>query len=469
MVTANTPTANPQPALNIAVIGAGPMGLAAAHRLSQAGHRVTVLEADNRIGGMSAAFDFDGLQLERYYHFVCKTDVPLFEALAAFGLSDRLKWTDTELGFYYNGQWYDWGKPLALLRFPHLSLADKVRFALHVLRTKAVTDWTALDKVQATDWIRQAIGERAYQVLWARLFELKFFEHQHNMSAAWIGTRIKRVALSRKNLLQEQMGYLAGGSQVLLDAYVQRLQASGAQIRLSAPVRQVLTENGRVTGVDLGSEVLAADTVLSTVPLRYVPRLLPDLRLGERQRIEAIHNIPVACVLLKLRKPASKYFWMNVNDPRIEVPGFIEYSNLNPLPEKIVYVPYYMPKTHPKWAWDDERLLDEATGYLLTTQPHLQRSDILARHLSRYEYAQPLCPPGFYAQLPAMATSVQGFFMADTAYYYPEDRSICESIRVGQQLADCSLGPAARLTPCSQSPLTNEARLATRKALPPPL
>ena len=426
--------------LHYAVIGAGPMGLAAADHLARAGQRVTVVEADDRMGGMSAAFDFDGLQLERYYHFVCKTDFPLFDTLKSFGLSDRLKWTDTELGFYYNGRWYDWGKPLALLSFPHLSLVDKVRFALHVLRTKAVTDWRELDQQQATDWIREAIGERAYKVLWERLFELKFFEHMNNMSAAWIGTRIKRVALSRRSLLQEQMGYLQGGSQILLDAYAQRLQAHGGQIRLSTPVRRVLTENGRVTGLDLGRETLATDRVVSTVPLRYVPRLAPDLRLEERQRIEAIDNIPVACALLKLRKPATKYFWMNVNDPRIEVPGFIEYSNLNPLPEKIVYVPYYMPKTHPKWAWDDERLLEEATSYLLLTQPHLQREDIIARHLSRYEYAQPLCTPGFYDRLPAMKTSLDGFFMADTCYYYPEDRSINESIRVAHELAALALG-----------------------------
>jgi protoporphyrinogen oxidase len=425
--------------LKVAVIGAGPMGLAAAYQVARRGHRVTLIEADNRIGGMSAAFDFAGLQLERYYHFICKTDNALFEVLEEFGLDGKLRWKATEMGFYYQGTWYDWGRPDALLKFPHLGLVDKIRFALHVLTTKRITDWRSLDRLQATTWLRKWLGERGYKVLWGKLFELKFFEHQHDVSAAWIGTRIKRVALSRKSLFQEHMGYLEGGSQVLLEAYRERLLAAGAEIRLSAAVRRVVTENGRVTGVETAKGMVPADRVISTVPLKYVTRLAPDLSSAERQRIDAVQNIGVACVLLKLRRPASKYFWMNVNDDRIQVPGFIEFSNLNPLPESVVYVPYYMPKTHPKWGWDDQRLMDEARDCFLLTQPHLEQADIIARHVSRYAYAQPVCTPDFYRKLPEMVTSIDGFLMADTAYYYPEDRSINESIRLGAQLATHAL------------------------------
>src|SRR5688572_19780328 len=63
---------------NFAIVGAGPMGLMAALRLLEKGHNVDIFERDDRIGGMSASFDFDGLKIERYYHFVCKTDYPLF-------------------------------------------------------------------------------------------------------------------------------------------------------------------------------------------------------------------------------------------------------------------------------------------------------------------------------------------------------------------------------------------------------
>ena len=57
------------------------MGLAAAYHAAKAGHEVTLFESDPGPGGMAAHFDFDGLSIEKFYHFVCKTDAPTFEML----------------------------------------------------------------------------------------------------------------------------------------------------------------------------------------------------------------------------------------------------------------------------------------------------------------------------------------------------------------------------------------------------
>jgi hypothetical protein len=67
----------------------------------------------------------------------------------------------------------------------------------------------------------------AYDVMWKSLFHYKFYELENSLSAAWLGTRIKRVALSRKNIFQERLGYLAGGSEVLLEAIATRLRDEG--------------------------------------------------------------------------------------------------------------------------------------------------------------------------------------------------------------------------------------------------
>ena len=426
--------------LKYAVIGSGPMGMMSALELLNAGHSVDIYERDDRIGGMSAAFDFDGLEIERYYHFVCKTDYPLFELLRDMKLEDCLHWTDTKMGLFSAGKLYEWGTPQALLKFDRISFVDKVRYALHVMWTKNIGDWRKLDKVVAIDWLKHWLGERNYSVLWHRLFELKFYDKSDQLSAAWLGTRIKRVALSRRNLFKESMGYLKGGSVVLLEAMRERIEALGGRIHLSSGIDQVVVENGKVSAVRVNRVDQPVDRVISTAPIQYVPKLVPDLPETFANQILSIQNIPVVCVILKLSQPLSENFWMNICDDSIEIPGVIEYSNLNPGDgTSIVYAPFYMPKTHPKYARDNAAFIEETLGYLSQLNPQFQREWVLASHCHRYEFAQTLCPPGFFEKLPAMRTPVDGFFMADTSYYYPEDRSICESVRVGKMLAHVAM------------------------------
>ena len=42
----------------IAILGAGPMGLAVAYQLVRDGFKPIVYEADDRVGGMTASFNF---------------------------------------------------------------------------------------------------------------------------------------------------------------------------------------------------------------------------------------------------------------------------------------------------------------------------------------------------------------------------------------------------------------------------
>jgi protoporphyrinogen oxidase len=425
------------------IIGAGPMGLMCAMELLKQGHTVDIFERDDRIGGMSASFDFDGLRIERYYHFICKTDYPLFALLDELNLGSALRWTDTRMGFFYNGKLYKWGTPTALLAFDGIGFIDKIRYGLHAMYTKGIKDWRPFDRLRATDWIRRWIGKRAYDVLWKSLFELKLFEYSENISAAWIGTRIKRVALSRKNLMQETMGYLDGGSETLLNAMERFIVERGGRIHLRQGIDKVEVIDGRVVGVRAGNTELKCDAVISTTPIQYVPSLVPDLPADFNARISAIHNIPVACVILKLKHPLSENFWMNINDASMEIPGVIEYSNLNMMTPSILYAPFYMPKTHPKWASSNDALIDEVIGYLHKLNPKFKEDWVIARHCHRYDFAQTICPPGFYDMLPAMATPVEGLFMADTSYYYPEDRSINESIAVARSLAQTAMRSTA--------------------------
>ena len=430
---------------DVAVIGAGPMGLAAAYELAKQGDRVTVFERDARIGGMTAAVDFGGVQIERYYHFVCAPDETTFSYLRELGLWDRLKWADTKMGFYHDGKLHDWGHPVALLRFPGLSLVEKARYALHVMHAKGIRDWRPYDAFTSTEWLKKWIGPRAYDVMWKPLFHYKFYEHQDSLSAAWLGTRIQRVARSRKSIFQERLGYLEGGSEVLIDAVARRIGELGGRIELGAPVEEVMSQPAadgtqRITGLKVGGRERPFDQVVSTIPLPYLSPLVRGLPDAERRSIEAIRNVGVVCVMLKLKRPFTRNFWLNINDPRIAIPGLIEYSNLNPVGATILYAPFYMPQTHPKYHRPYEEFVRETVEAMRLVRPDWDPSEVVDSMASRYEFAQTVCTPGFLDALPRMDSALRGLFLADTSHYYPEDRSISESMRLGRVLAGLAQG-----------------------------
>ncbi len=423
----------------VAVIGAGPMGLAAAYELAKQGKQVDVYEFDDRIGGMSAHFNFNGMNIERYYHFVCGQDHPLFNLMDELNMRDKLHWVDTKMGYFYNGQLFKWGDPFSLLTFPHLDIISKLRYGAHMFFSskRKKEQWQDLDSIDAVNWLKKGGGLKSYKILWERLFKLKFHHYTNNLSAAWIWARIRRMGQSRRSIFQEQLGYIEKGSETLLNRLQQEIENKGGRVLLNTGVSQVISDqSNKVAGIKVADEEIKYDQVISTIPLQYVPRLIPQLPDEHLIQYKQVQNIGVVCLLFKLKKAVTPNFWLNISDENLEIPGVIEMSNLRPLPEHMVYVPYYMPQSLEKFQWSDDKFIKEATSYLKKLNPELTDSDIIDSHVSRYAFAQPICQPDFTHQLPPMRSAIEGLFIADTSYYYPEDRSISESIHLGKQLAE---------------------------------
>lgn len=420
----------------IVILGAGPMGLAAAHRAVALGHEVDLVEADAQAGGMAAHFDFGGLSIERFYHFVCTSDEPTFALMRELGIGDAMRWRATSMGYFIKNRLYPWGDPISLLTFPHLSLSSKIRTGLQMFLTTKSRNFSAIEAKTARQWIEGGSGKAVFDTLWKRLLDLKFYELADQISASWIATRVKRIGNSRSSIFKEKLGYIEGGTQTLVDALTQAIAAKGGRIHLKAPAERVLTQDGKVTGVQAGGRFFPADAVISTIPTPLVGALVPDLPEDWKVKYAAIKNIGVVCLLFKLKRSVSKHFWVNIVDPKIAIPGLIEFSNLRPVAESVVYVPYYMPTTQPKWSWSDDAFIKEAFGYIKTVNPAVTDEDLIDAQVGRLRYAQPICEPNFAEKIPPVQTPIAGLQIADTCYYYPEDRGVGESIRFGRMMAE---------------------------------
>ena len=426
---------------HVVVIGGGLAGLAASYDLIRAGYRVTILEAQPTLGGLASSLRIDGQAVERFYHFICRADRCLIELVEELGLEDKLHWRPSYTQFYYDGKLYSFSKPFDLLFFDPVPWLQRFRFGLHIVWSRYRKKWRSLDLIPAKEWLVTLIGKRAYDVIWHPLLYVKFGEFHDRISAAWIWHRINRVATSRRRLWErEYFGCLEKGSATLVDALVSWLSTQpGAMLRTEALVQEIVTRNGRVEGVRLESEKIACDAVISTAALPVLARMTPDLPPEYAQKLSSVQYIGVVCVLLNLDRPFMSSFWTNINDPRISFNGVIEQTSLNhnwrDAGLNILYVPYYLPTSHPRYSASDEQLFDEIVGMLKLLKPDFDHTQVREYHVSRARYAQAICSTGFANLIPDHQSPVQGLYVTDSTQFYPEDRTLSAAIKQGRIVA----------------------------------
>ena len=419
----------------IAIIGGGPMGLAMAYEFSLQGYTPTVYEADNRLGGMAACFDFEGLEIERYYHFHCLSDTGFINILSEFGIKDQLKWGETKMGFFYKNKLYKWGSISSVIFFPKVDLITRVRYLLHAARCLLIKDWSKLDNIRATSWLKKWLGNKGFNILWEKLFSYKFYHYSEEISAAWIWSRIRRLGKSRKGF-KENLGYLKYGSIQLINEFSNFIKKKGGEINLATPVLNINSSNISGLKIKTTKGENSFDLVVSTIPLPLVGEIFSRSKIDKSivDRYKKLNYVACVCVILKTRKKITNNFWTNINDKRFSIPGIIEMSNLRDLPNHITYIPFYIPEDHPNYLRENKEFITEAWDCLKNINKNLKDHDLVASHCSRYRFAQPVCGVNHKDNLPEQEP-FPGLFTIDTSAYYPEDRGISESIDYGRNLA----------------------------------
>ena len=433
----------------IGVVGGGIAGLVAAYELSKAGAHVTVLERETKMGGLARSFVVEpGVVVERYHHFICKPDKLYLEMVAELGLAARVRWVATQMGFYHACRLSPIGDPLSMLRSPHFSLGQKMRLAM---ATAGITlgdssGWKRLEDVPAPEWLVRRYGPRVYRVLYEPLLRLKFHEYAPRISAAWMWARFHRLGKSRTPTQKEQLGYLGGGTQVYIDALESALFSRGADLQVSAAVDEVIIDGARAIGVRCAGELRRFDAILVTVPIPSVRSLLRGADASYLRSLERVAYIDVVAVAMRLKRSFSKYFWLNVSDPDIDLPGIVEYTNLNPRPDlggdAIVYMPQYAPAKHRVHGMSDLELFDKNFGLLRTINPEFDRRWVRRYWVHRDKFAQPICDMGFSRHTPPMRTPIADLYLTDSSQLHPYDRSISGSTALGKRAAQLILGRA---------------------------
>jgi len=285
------------------VIGGGIAGLAAAALLAKDGYRVTLLEGRDALGGRVGSWERDGFRWDTGPSWYLMPEVfDHFFRLMGTTAEEQLNLVTLDPGYrvYFEGE----TEPIdiAATREQNLELFERIepgsrrsmeryldsaeetyeiakrRFLYTsfasirpLLRADVLTRMPRLARLLlqplATKAERTVADPRLRQVL--------------GYPAVFLGSS-PYLAPSMYHLMSHLdldggVMYPMGGFTRLVDAVTGLARSAGAELRTGAEVTGIVVEGGRVTGVRVGEELIAADIVVSAADLHHSEtRLLPE-------------------------------------------------------------------------------------------------------------------------------------------------------------------------------------------------
>lgn len=294
----------------VVVVGAGVGGLAAAVRLAALGHRVTVLEQAERVGGKLGLLEQDGFRFDTGPSLLTMP-FALEETFAASGrdglLADHLELVRVEPICRYrfpDGSGFDASADgptmtAALEAFSPGSAAEWGRFIGRASRIWAPARATFLEVplVSPTDLVRRSTGpldgiDVAAHTTLRRLAR----RHLTDPRLRWVAERYATYSGSDPArapgtaavipYVEAVLGawHVRGGMHRIATALAARASDLGVEIHLGADVTRIGVAGGRVRGVELaGGGRVSAEVVVANADAHHLyTRLLPSRRQARR-------------------------------------------------------------------------------------------------------------------------------------------------------------------------------------------
>jgi protoporphyrinogen oxidase len=288
----------------VAVLGAGPAGLTAAHVLSLRDRDATVVEAEGTVGGIAKTVEFNGYRFDlgghRFY-----TKLPSIQSLWEEMLKEEFLVRSRLSRIYYRGHFFNYPL-LAEDVFKGLGMLESARCGLSYLYWR----WRLRHVEPQTfeEWVVGRFGRRIYDDFFRSYTQKVWGIPGSEIQAEWAAQRIQNFTLWAAALailgfrrgqaptLIEEFHYPRLGPGQMWERFRDRVEARGVPVHVQRRCVTVRHERGRVTGIELEHEGQitehGVDGVISTLPL-------PDLIEALEPR--APRNVREAASRLRFR------------------------------------------------------------------------------------------------------------------------------------------------------------------------
>lgn len=388
--------------MTVAIIGAGFTGLSAGLELVRRRQDVVIFESSDRVGGLAVGFREENWEwtAERFYHHIFTNDLAIIRLSTDLGIPPLFLRPVTAV--LWNGRMYPFDSPIELLRFPGLSLAEKLRMGAVLAGFKALPNGRMLEGWPAAPALKLLMGTRGFGTIWEPLLTGKFERFAPQVNLAWFWARIKKRT--------PRLGTFPGGFQALADRMAEEIRQRGGTIELNQKV-------------SIDDATRRFDVVLSTLP----------------EKNGQTHYLDAHILFLELSRPFLDHvYWLNILDRSFPFLVVGEHTNFVDSKyfggARLVYVGNYLPSSHSLFNLNVDEVIAQFLPWMRKINPQFSKKWIQKAHVFRGPFAQPVMTVNYSKTIPPIRRS-NNFYCANQAMIYPWDRGTNYAVELGQRAA----------------------------------
>jgi len=323
----------------VIILGAGPAGLSAAHRLSEKGIYSTIIDKENAVGGMSRTIKKEGnfFDLGGHRFFTKSKEVnKLWQE--TLGLDFRT--VDRTSRIYYNNLFFNY--PISIKQvYQKLGLAESIKITISFLLAKLSLN-SEPDNYE--EWIVKRFGRRLYNHFFKEYTHKLWGIPGKRISKVWAGQRIKELSfieILRNNLglnkkvaktLIPQFRFPKYGAGMMYEKMLQNTK--NTKLILNTKVSTINHDNLKIISVNIDKKEIRGTDFISSIPIsefvQNMNPLPPKEVLESARKLRFRSFILLGLVLNPKNHKITKDNWIYIQSKNLKLGRIQVFNNWSP-------------------------------------------------------------------------------------------------------------------------------------------